>query len=233
MGERNLHGPGAGQVTATFTPMFVVSTENISGWYFNVADAFAGNLIFSSVMKTGTFDTPTFSQGLDMFKADGDGFYDNLLGFTTGGNASKVFNVGDTLSFVMTSSVSGLDASDFDVLSLDAGGHGPFFTAAHVQNTTGVGTGGSGWISSGDTGSSRCRLDRDAAGSRFNGPGGGSALHQTLNRALDASAQTFRSQSGRSLNGHFFYCHHSGSTLKNSCEAPVFSEDSGPVVGPI
>ena len=71
------------------------------------------------------------------------------FGFTTGGNASKVFNVGDTLSFVMTSSVSGLDASDFDVLSLDAGGHGPFFTAAHVQNTTGVGTGGSGWIAPG------------------------------------------------------------------------------------
>jgi len=41
---------------------------------------------------------------------------------------------------------------------------------------------------SGDAERSRCGLDRDAAGSRFNGLGGGSALHQTLNRVLDASA---------------------------------------------
>jgi len=143
---------GVGQVTATFTPLFTAGgTENISGWYFNVADAFAGNLILSPFTKGGTFDTPTFSQGLDAFKADGDGFYDALLDFTVGGNASKVFDDGDSLSFTITSSVSGLDATDFNVLSNDSGGHGPFFTAAHVQNTTGVGTGGSGWIAPGET----------------------------------------------------------------------------------
>ena len=41
---------------------------------------------------------------------------------------------------------AGLTASAFDLLSTPAGGHGPFFTAAHVQNTTG---GGSGWIAPG------------------------------------------------------------------------------------
>jgi hypothetical protein len=142
---------GAGQVTATFTTL-LSGSENISGWYLNVADAFAGNLTFTLGTTVGSFTIPTISQGLNAFKADGDGFYDNLLSFAVGGNANQVFGAGESLSFVLTSSVSGLDASDFDQLSLDAGGHGPFYTAAHVQNTTGTGTGGSGWIAPGNPG---------------------------------------------------------------------------------
>jgi hypothetical protein len=139
---------GAGQVTVQFTSL-LSGSENISGWYFNVADQFVGNLSFGSESKVGTFTDPSISQGLNSFKADGDGMYDILLGFAVGGNASAVFGAGESLSFVITSTVSGLDASAFDQLSLDAGGHGPFFTAAHVQNTTGAGSGGSGWIAPG------------------------------------------------------------------------------------
>jgi hypothetical protein len=31
-------------------------------------------------------------------------------------------------------------------LSDPDGGHGPFYVASHIQNTTGEGSGGSGWV---------------------------------------------------------------------------------------
>ena len=45
-----------------------------------------------------------------------------------------------------TISAPGLTAADFNHLSEPAGAHGPFYTAAHIQNATGPGSGGSGWI---------------------------------------------------------------------------------------
>jgi hypothetical protein len=96
------------------------------------------------LIKIGSFDDPTISQGVNGFKADGDGEYDINLSFTTGGNTNKTFTGGDSLQY--TISGSGISASSFDFLSHPAGGHGPFITAAHIQNTTGAGSGGSGWV---------------------------------------------------------------------------------------
>jgi hypothetical protein len=136
---------GANHVTLTLSAAGLTNSENASEWDFNVTDAFVGNLIFGSEIKSGTFDTPTISQGLNAFKADGDGDYDISFGFTTGGVANKVFGAGETDTWDI--SATGLTANDFNQLSAPDGGHGPFFTAAHVQNTTGAGSGGSGWIS--------------------------------------------------------------------------------------
>jgi hypothetical protein len=136
---------GANHVTLTLSASGLTGTENVSEWDFNVTDAFVLNLTFSSETKSGTFNTPTISQGLNAFKADGDGKYDISFGFTTGGVASKVFGAGETDTWDI--SAIGLTANDFNRLSAPDGGHGPFLTAAHVQNTTGAGSGGSGWIS--------------------------------------------------------------------------------------
>jgi len=122
----------------------LTGTENVDGWYFNVTPSFVGSLVFSPTTTTLPSGGSLLSilQGEDAFKADGDGLYDILFNFGTG--TGHGFGVGDTLT--ETISASGLVASDFNLLSSPAGGHGPFLTAAHVQNTTGAGSGGSGWI---------------------------------------------------------------------------------------
>ena len=138
---------GANSVVLTLTAPNLTGSENISEFYFNIDPALTmdlDHLIFSNLVKGGSFDTPTISQSEDAFKADGDGKYDVHFSFTTGGNVSKTFTTGDSLHYTITG--AGISASSFDFLSTPAGGHGPFITAAHVQNTTGVGSGGSGWV---------------------------------------------------------------------------------------
>lgn len=134
----------ADHVIMTLSASGLVASENVSGWYFNVSDAFVGNLTFLDPAPVGQFDLPTIQQGLNSFQADGDGRYDILFSFTPGGDPSRVFGAGESLAYSI--SAPGLTAADFNLLSQPAGGHGPFYTAAHIQNTTGPGSGGSGWI---------------------------------------------------------------------------------------
>jgi len=142
--------PGTVSLTLSASPpggAGLTGTENVDGWYFNVDTPFVGNLSFSpgapaALPSGGTLTS--IQQGTNAFKADGDGLYDILFNFGTG--TGHGFGPGDTLTETITSSVAGLTAASFDELSAPAGGHGPFFTAAHVQNTTGTGSGGSGWI---------------------------------------------------------------------------------------
>jgi hypothetical protein len=129
-----------GQVTLTLSGAGLTGTENVSGWYFNVADAFIGTLSFA---ESGSPAPTSIQQQSNNFKADGDGLYDILFSFGTGMSG---FGPGNSITEVITSTVGGLTANAFDELSAPGGGHGPFLSAAHVQNTTGAGSGGSGWI---------------------------------------------------------------------------------------
>ncbi len=79
----------------------------------------------------------------DAFKANGNGQYDVALSFSTASSDKNRFTANEYLSFNITG-ISGLTANNFSYLSFPAGGHGPFYAAAHVQR---IGTGGlSGWI---------------------------------------------------------------------------------------
>jgi hypothetical protein len=148
---------GVGSVTLQFNNVGLTSNENVSWAGVNLADTYRGALLFSPVTKVGVFDAPTISQQTGSqtsdpgtYKADGDGYFDVALSFTDGaGNPNGVFGVGESATFTITSTVGGLDASDFDLTSYTGGGNGVWHAAAHVQNTTGLGAGGSGWI--GDT----------------------------------------------------------------------------------
>jgi hypothetical protein len=124
----------------------LVASENISELDLNLIPSQYADipLTFSSELKAGSFDSPVISQAVDAFKADGDGFYDIQLMFAVGGTAAKVFGSGDVLHY--TISGPGLTATSFQSLSNPGGGHGPYYIAAHVQNTTGAGSGGSGWV---------------------------------------------------------------------------------------
>ncbi|HEX4645822.1 MAG TPA: hypothetical protein VH598_09455, partial [Verrucomicrobiae bacterium] len=82
--------------------------------------------------------------GENKFKADGDGFYDILINFATGGTASQTFGAGDTLTYRI-SYTSAISTSDFEFKSAMGGGTGSYYAAEQVQNTPNGGS-GSGWI---------------------------------------------------------------------------------------
>jgi hypothetical protein len=141
----NDHG-SSGSVDFTLSAVNLLSSENVSELDLNLIPGLYSDLplSFTGLSKTGSFTTPGISQGVDSFKADGDGFYDLQLSFAVGGTLSSTFSSGDILKY--TISGTGLTALSFQTLSLPAGGHGPYVMAAHIQNTTGAGSGGSGWV---------------------------------------------------------------------------------------
>jgi len=119
-------------------------SENVSEFFFNFDDWLTvGNLTITQVGSSGAFTAPGISREMNGFKADGDGRYDVLLTFATGGSAAAVFGVGDSVTYRLT--YAGITAGSFASESDPAGGHGPFYAAAHVQNTGGGVY--SGWIS--------------------------------------------------------------------------------------
>ncbi len=140
-------GGGSGKVNLKFEATNLTLNEFVSGLYFNLDPSLNPlSLTFGPITKVGTFDDPSISTGVDGFKADGDGKYDLLFGFETSGKdgGSHRFGVGDSMS-VDISGIASLTANSFNFLSAPDGGHGPFYTAAHVQ---GIGRSGdlSGWV---------------------------------------------------------------------------------------
>jgi hypothetical protein len=139
-------GPEAGAVELTISTLHLVQNENVSEADFNILpslDTQLANLVFTPV--SGTLAATAINTGPDAFKADGDGKYDIQLMYTTGsGFGGQQFS-----SYYITDpqvTAGTITAQSFDTLSTPMGGHGPFRAAAHVQNTTGAGSGGSGWI---------------------------------------------------------------------------------------
>ena len=141
-------GGGVGSLLLTITATNLTThggnAENLSELDLNINPVFnPASLVFTLFSTTSAFDLPTISLGTDAFKADGDGFYDINLMFTTGGNVNKTFTQGDVLKYTVTS--PGLTALSFYALSTPGGGAGPFLFAGHIQNTGSGGT-GSGWV---------------------------------------------------------------------------------------
>jgi hypothetical protein len=137
-------GGGAGSVTLKMESVNLVSTEFVRFWLFNLDPGLnPTNLVFSAPVKTGTFDDPTISLGVDAFQADGDGKYDIEFQFSNAPPSTR-FGVGDAVEYTITG-IPTLTANSFNFLSAPAGGSGPFPTAAHVQ---GIGSSGqfSGWV---------------------------------------------------------------------------------------
>lgn len=136
---------GDGSVNLTLTNPNLTGTENAVGIYLNFNPALdVTKLQFSVVSSSGSFTLPSSpSLGENGFKADGDGFYDILINFASGGNTSQTFVHGDSLTYKINYT-SAISASDFEYKSAMGGGAGTYYAAAHVQNT-GAGN-GSGWI---------------------------------------------------------------------------------------
>jgi len=139
-----------GMVELTIAANGLTGNENVSGMYLNLDPALdPTDLLFSAPTKSRAFTTPTISTGVNSFKADGDGRYDILLSFDTGG-PPNTFIDGDSIKYTL-SGIGTMNALSFFYLSDPAGGHGPYTSAAHIQNTGGGGF--SGWVTDGTGGS--------------------------------------------------------------------------------
>jgi hypothetical protein len=140
----------SGMVDLKVTAPGLTGSENLSGLYLNLDPALdPTDLLFSAPTQNRAYTTPTIGTGTNAFKADGDGRYDILLSFSTGG-PPDTFVGGDSLEYTI-SGIPTLDALSFFQFSDPSGGSGPFTSAAHVQNTGGGGF--SGWITDGTSGS--------------------------------------------------------------------------------
>lgn len=133
-----------GTVRLSVSNLTLTGSENVDQLYFNLNPSLSPTgLSFHFVGGSGGFDLPTIATGTNQFKAGGDGKYDVLFTFSSGGNAKNRFTAHEYMTWDI-SGISGLAASEFAYLSAPAGGAGPFFAATHIQR---IGNGAaSGWI---------------------------------------------------------------------------------------
>ena len=147
---------GAGTVTLKIDNLGLTGTEFNSQTLLNLESAFRGSLTVALSGSSGTFSAATVAQqtgsetsGAGTFKADGDGFFDVSFSYATGGGGAARFGVGESATYTITSSVSGLDATDFNLLSDLGSGSSVWHAAAHVQGVAGNPLATSGWIGDG------------------------------------------------------------------------------------
>ncbi len=127
----------------------LTTSEKLTELYLNLNPNFsASGLVFSFLGGSPGVTAPLPALGTDSFKADGDGKYDIRFQFDQ--TPSGAFSAGDYLQYQITG-IAGLTPADFVYLSLPAGGHGPFYSAIHVQGIEATGvtdtTSLSGWVS--------------------------------------------------------------------------------------
>lgn len=138
------HG-AAGTVTLKIEAPNLVASEFLGSLYLNVDPSIdPADLVFSSPLKVGSFDTPTVGQGTNQFKAAGNNAFDILIEFANGGGAGKRFTDGDSLTYTITG-LPTLTADSFNVVAMRDNQPGQIRMAAHVQ---GIGRNGdySGWV---------------------------------------------------------------------------------------
>ena len=130
---------GVNQVTLTIQNNFTNTTEKVSGIYLNsLVDSATLTLTYVSGDQA-----TSITQTSNCCKADGDGFFDIQLDYSTSGNT---FTNSDSSVYTITG--AGLTANSFNTTSLSGGGNGTWHAAAHIQGL-GANAGLSGWFGDG------------------------------------------------------------------------------------
>ena len=120
-------------------------TEFVSKLYLNLDPTLDPTALVITDLG-GPYIVDSINQAVDNYKADGDGKYDIYIEFNTSNTTiANRLGSGEQAEFSIVGG-AGFDASHFEFLSAPAGGHGPFFVAAHVQ---GIGE-DSGWVTDGN-----------------------------------------------------------------------------------
>jgi hypothetical protein len=120
-------GGSAGSVKLTMEAVNLTDEEYVNEWYFNYSGS-AAALSINLDSTNGVGIPLSFQSATQAYKADGDGRYNFYFDFANSGDDR--FMQGESIAYNIT--FSGLVAGDFEFLSLDEGGHGPFYSAAHV-----------------------------------------------------------------------------------------------------
>lgn len=135
---------GTDTVTIKFENINLVGTEFVSKMFLNLDPAMnPADLSFGSPVEVGTFALPTINKGTNLYKADGDGFFDLVFEFATA-NPQR-FGAGESLTYTVTG-ITGLNENSFNFLSVNGPvGNTGYPVAGHVQ---GIGPNGadSGWV---------------------------------------------------------------------------------------
>jgi hypothetical protein len=131
----------SGGVELTLGAAGLTGSELVTEWDFNyiTGENPADNIGIGGISGNAI---DSVNLWIDNYKADGDGLYDIEFRFPTAETGDR-FVSGDTFTILFTG--TDVDVGDFNYLSTPAGGHGPFYSAAHVQ---GIGANGadSGWV---------------------------------------------------------------------------------------
>ena len=114
---------------------------------FNFDPVLDPTLLSFVAVDTLDIGATTVGTGANLFMSDGDGDFDIMFDFPPPpGTPAGRFTGGDAVTYEIFYAGGNIDVSSFDFFSDMGGGQGTFLAAAHVQNTTGAGSGGSGWI---------------------------------------------------------------------------------------
>jgi hypothetical protein len=132
--DATFHDVSPGTVLLTISAVnldsgFFIGGQSQGGLFFNLNPGLVPtDLSFNRVSANGSFGDVVFA-GANGFKADGDGYYDVNVNFT-----SHNFVSGSSISFQITDiNDSALNASDFSYVSAPGGGAGEYYAAAHIQ----------------------------------------------------------------------------------------------------
>jgi hypothetical protein len=142
-----------GDATSVFLTMSATglvggdSGEFLAEMTFNFDPSLDPTALSFVEIDTADIGTTTVFTGVNAFQSDGDGKFDIMFDFPPPpGTPSGRFTGGDEVVYEIFFSGGNIDVSSFDFFSDEGGGQGTFLAAAHIQNTTGAGSGGSGWI---------------------------------------------------------------------------------------
>jgi hypothetical protein len=109
------------------------SYYNVNTWWFMASSTYANSFTISEISQTGSFTIPTFSgnqRATPTSEAGNDGYFNLWC------NGSQNFEDGDSVTYKITSSVSGLTASAFDNKDSPTSGSyasgGSYYTAVYI-----------------------------------------------------------------------------------------------------
>lgn len=136
---QNLAGVGTKLDSLYFN--FAQGTINPIALAFSLVQVNGVNLAAANYSTLLAATQSTLNPGL---KADGDGYFDGKIAYTTNNFLAN----GSTLSFRLSSTGNNLDTANFNLLSLPGGGSGSFTLASHIQALPGAMgyAGNSAWV---------------------------------------------------------------------------------------
>jgi len=165
----------------------IPSGEFITFWGFNTTDTSFSVPSTVSGAAAGTIAVCADPCSSAAFKADGDGFYNIVVSFTSANDPGRL-TAGETVAFTVTGALEG----SFNDLSAPGGGNGTYNSAIHIQ---GIPTNCSAWVGNSTSTNASAEAGAGAACSTVPEAGGLALLASGLMSVGGLIGTRFRSRS--------------------------------------